>query len=76
MWWHGVGAGAAGGWWIVFPILWLLLLGGLIFVLVWAVRSLPAGHRHEEPIDVLRRRLAAGEISQDEYQATLKVLKG
>lgn len=75
--WHSAGP-AAGGWWIVFPIFWLLfwiVVVGLAAWLIWsAIRQRDRGP--EDPVAVLRRRLAAGEISEQQYSETLKVLKG
>ncbi|TMF00422.1 MAG: SHOCT domain-containing protein [Chloroflexi bacterium] len=68
----------------------LLLVGGLIALVVWAITRqpqhvLPAppyGQQaqpmppHESPLDILARRFAAGEISADEYQKARDLLKG
>lgn len=71
-WWPG-----AGGWWASswpWPgILWvafiLLFWGGLLALLIWAVRSSTAPRRApESALEVLRRRLAAGEITEEEYR--------
>jgi uncharacterized membrane protein len=64
-WWGGYG-------WPWPAVLWLGLIllfwGGLITLLVWAVRSSAAPRRAPEtPLQVLRRRLATGEISEEEY---------
>lgn len=52
----------------------LLFWGGLIVLAVWAIRSFamrpPAitGPPPSTPLEILQRRLAAGEITPDEYQ--------
>jgi putative membrane protein len=67
------------GWWMVFGgIAWLLLIGLIAYVaLVVASRFAVAGDRRESrqrsaarelPIEIARRRYAAGEISREEYQ--------
>lgn len=50
-------------WWIF----WVLIISLLLFS-PWPVR------RRDSAIDVLRRRFAAGEITEDEYRQRLDVL--
>ncbi|HET7467359.1 MAG TPA: SHOCT domain-containing protein [Candidatus Dormibacteraeota bacterium] len=53
----------------------LLFWGGLIALGVWAIRALTAGRTGgNAAIEILRRRLAAGEISQEEFEKTKKAL--
>ncbi len=68
----------------------ILLVGGLIALVVWAITRqpqhvLPAPPygppappmpARESPLDILARRFAAGEISADEYQKARDLLKG
>jgi putative membrane protein len=61
------------------PLLWLLFVvlfwGGLIALLVWAVRSSTAPRRRPDTaMEVLRRRLAAGEITSEEYEHIRQLL--
>jgi uncharacterized cupredoxin-like copper-binding protein len=65
-----------------FGILWLLLLllvvGGLAGALVAGTGSgngSRAGSRTAKPEDILRQRLAAGEIDEDEYRERAEVLR-
>ncbi len=51
--------GMHGAWWIF----WILLIGVIVFV-AWGRR----GQRRETPHDVLQRRLAAGEVTPEEYE--------
>jgi uncharacterized membrane protein len=66
------------GWpWV---LLWLgfavLFWGGLIAILVWAVRSAAAPRRRpDSAMEVLSRRLAAGEISPEEYEHIRRLLE-
>lgn len=54
----------------------LLFWGGLGLVIVLGLRAF-AARRHDEPaMDVLRRRLARGEITQEEFERTRRVLQG
>jgi uncharacterized membrane protein len=78
---HQWSAGAWGsfGWpWLglLWLVIFLLFWGCLLALLIWAVRS-TAGtrHTHDTPSEVLRRRLAAGEISEEEYERIQSVLR-
>lgn len=71
MWYYGWG-----GWeWLWMAAMMVLFWGGLIVLGVWAIRSL-TGTRHagDQALDVLRKRLAAGEISPEDYEKTKKAL--
>ncbi len=50
-------------WWIF----WLVLIGVIVFY-GWGRPSEPRRRRRETPHEVLKRRLANGEISAEEYQ--------
>ena len=72
MYWFG-GMGFFGG------LLMLLFWVGVVLLLVWAVRTVlgtPRSTAHDTPLDILRRRYAAGEISQTEYEQACRVLEG
>jgi uncharacterized membrane protein len=76
MWmWHSAGP-IAGGWWILFPVFWLLFWIVVVGLAVWLIRSAIRGRGPQDPVEVLRRRLAAGEISEQQYSDVLKVLEG
>jgi putative membrane protein len=70
----------AGGW-ILSAFVSALVVALIIFAIVWLIRSqssdapAPAKHQRESARELLDRRLARGEISEDEYrslQATLR----
>jgi len=68
--WHGYYM--VGWWWM--PILGMLLCGGIVALIVWAVRR-PGdsgdGHRSVcdgAAMDYLRERYAKGEISREEFE--------
>ncbi len=69
--WDGPGA-----WWPIFPILWLLVIGGVITTIVLVSRRnrALAGPRAGEAR--LAERFAAGDIDEQEYRQRLAVLKG
>lgn len=69
--WHG------GEWWMmgIGLIFWLVLLGLAVWLIVRATgreRAEPPSGTAEE---VLRRRFAAGEIDDEEYERRLEVLR-
>ncbi len=56
---------------------WGALLVGLVLLIRAAVAtgSVPPGTGGEAPLDVLRRRYAAGEITQEQYEQMRRVLE-
>ena len=64
---HGIGW----GWWLVMSIGTVAFWGLVIYAIVWLVRGQPSQppdqRPRERPEEVLKRRLAEGEISIDEY---------
>ena len=70
----GSGFDGPGAWWPIFPLLWFVLIGGLIFFLIRRGRPQwrNPGYSGES---VLAERYARGEISEQEYRERLSVLK-
>lgn len=65
------------GWsWLWMSGVMVLFWGGLIALAVFAVRAFTGPRGNGQPIDVLRRRLAVGEITQEEFEKTRKALQG
>lgn len=74
MWYYGGGDGWS---WLWAGAALILFLGGAILLGIWAVRSLSSPKRTgDTAIEILRRRLAAGEISPEDFEKTRKVLGG
>jgi len=81
MGWHG-----AGGWWILWPLGWVVFLFLLFGIGRWVCFARPWwgpygggphgywGSRHDPGYAVLRERLARGEIDEDEYNRLKKLL--
>jgi len=71
--WNGDGP----GWWIVFaPLLWILVITGIIFLVRGRRGGPPWGGRSRETgIDVLERRFAEGELSLEQYRERRAVLE-
>ena len=65
------------GWWMLFGgVFWLLLIGALVYLFSNVVdreTETPAG-RSETPLEVAKRRLAAGEISHEDYERIRETL--
>lgn len=78
--WHDGGPGP----WILFlPLLWFLVVAGIVLLLrrfgLCGRRGRGhgpqrGGHSEHSPLSVLGRRFAAGEIDEDEYWRRLSVL--
>jgi putative membrane protein len=66
------------GWmWVVGTLMMLLFWGGLAALIVVAVRAFAGPRGTQESADeILKRRLAAGQITQDEYDKTRQALHG
>lgn len=84
----GFGWGLAGGGWLLL-LFGLLILIGLALLVIWAVRAFSGHERtgagappssqvspHDEAIAIAKRRLAAGEITPEQYQEIMKALGG
>lgn len=76
MGWYG--GGWDGGWMVVMMLGWVALLGFGVWAVVALTRTrqTPPADRsgRESAVDLLDRRLAAGEITPDEYLAVRSVL--
>ncbi len=75
--WH---MGQGWGWWWIVGTVWMVLFWGLVIAgIVWLVRVLteprgaapgsaaPPSATPADPLTLLKRRLAAGEITEEEY---------
>ncbi len=70
MMWYGGGLG-----WLWMTILMVIFWGALIGLAVYAIRVFSRS-RQGDAMDILRRRLAAGEISQEDFEKTKRSLQG
>jgi putative membrane protein len=65
------------GWsWLWMAAMMVLFSGGIIAVAIFFVRAIPGPRGGDQATDVLRRRLAAGEISSEEFEKIRKALQG
>jgi len=77
---HYYGPGYFGGWWIVMMIgmvvFWGLIIAGLVLLIRYLAAQTPARAVPGTPVDILNRRLAAGEISTEEYENLRRKIEG
>jgi len=65
------------GWnWLWMAPVIVLFSGVIIALAVFAFRSFTGGDGNDPAMDVLRRRFASGEITQDEFEKTRRALQG
>ena len=70
-WWNGAGWPWALLWLLGVALFW----GGLFALLVWAIRSSTAPRRRPDTaMETLRRRLAAGEITEEEFERIRRLI--
>ncbi|HVD02023.1 MAG TPA: SHOCT domain-containing protein, partial [Candidatus Dormibacteraeota bacterium] len=73
MWYRGYGQ----GWPWAGALVMLAFWAGFFILAGWIVRTYARPHPHSERgLDTLRRRLASGEITLEEFERTRKVLQG
>jgi putative membrane protein len=70
---------------ILYGLFWLAVLGGIIWLVVWAIGRSSSGRMNNSPMndrtatgssakDIAQMRYARGEISREEYQQLLEDL--
>jgi putative membrane protein len=64
-----------GGSWLLMATMMVLFWGGIIVLAIWAIRAFSGSKQTGDlAMETLRRRLASGELSQEEFEKTKKVL--
>lgn len=71
MWmFNGYGMGAGG--WLLMAAVWILMIGLVVFAIVRVFpahrEQQPLAEREEQPVEILRRRLASGEIDVETFE--------
>ena len=81
-WMHG-GWGWGWGWMSLMMAMMVLFWGAVIVGIVWLIRGTGSPPRareqdvsRETPVEILDRRFAEGEISEEDYRARREVLAG
>lgn len=72
---YGYGMPWFGG--IAMMIFWVIVLGAIVWVAIAVSRNAgqnQAAPRSETPLDVLRRRFAAGEINKEQFEEMKRAL--
>lgn len=65
------------GWsWLLMAATMLLFWGGVAALIVFAIRAFTGPRSADQAMHTLRRRLASGEITQEEFEKTRRVLQG
>lgn len=67
-----------GGMGFIGMIFWIIILGLLfygVYILIAKASEKPKGVRSDDSLQILKKRLAQGEINEDEYEKLKKVLK-
>jgi putative membrane protein len=54
--------------------IWMVIWIAALLVIVWLLVAGGANAPHERPLDILRRRYAAGEISEEEFRHARDIL--
>ncbi len=62
--------------WLWMTAMMVLFWGGIIALAVFMIRSLTGPKSNDQAMDVLRRRFATGEITQEEFEKTRTALQG
>lgn len=63
--------------WLLMAAMMILFWGGVAVLIVFLVRATTRPRTGgDQALDVLRRRLASGEITQEEYEKTRRILQG
>jgi putative membrane protein len=66
------------GWWMAFGGIWMVLFwGGIIALIVWAIKKLTErgnSTRRQSPLNLARERYARGEMSREEFEQIKKDL--
>jgi putative membrane protein len=65
-----------GGNWLWMAGMMVVFWGGIIVLAVFAIRAFNAPKSNDPAMDILRHRLAGGEITQEEFEKTRKALQG
>lgn len=55
-------------WWVLFALF-------LVWIISATLRGPRRFHREQSPLDILKKRLARGEISKEEYEEKKKILE-
>ena len=61
--------------WLLMAAMMFLFWGGIATLIVLAVRAVTGPRASDQAMDILRRRLGSGEISEEEFEKTRTLLQ-
>jgi uncharacterized membrane protein len=61
--------------WVWMAGMMVVVMGAIIVLAVLAIRTFASPKSGDQAVELLRRRLAGGEITQDEFEKTRKALQ-
>lgn len=68
--------GGSGPWWILFPLLWIVLIGAVVWLVARDRRRQPSSSSpSQRATEILASRYARGEIDTDEYHRRLDEIR-
>ncbi len=69
-WWYGAGWGWMAMGWVMMVVLWALAVVGVVALVraMDARRTTGESTRADAPIEILRRRYAAGELTKEQFE--------
>jgi putative membrane protein len=71
----GMGYGGFGLGWIFMILFWALVILGIVYLLKSIFGSASSTEKKETALDILKKRYASGEISEDEYNKKYLAIK-
>lgn len=71
MWWYGNDPVS----WVWMALMMVVFWGAVVALVVFAIRSFRPQQGGDAAMDTLRRRLASGEISQEDFDKTKRTLQ-
>ncbi|MGH8945470.1 MAG: SHOCT domain-containing protein [Acidimicrobiia bacterium] len=75
-WGPGWAPGGGGPWWLVFPLLWIVLIGTVIWLIARDRRRQPSSvSPSQRATEILASRYARGEIDTEEYHQRLDEIR-
>lgn len=76
MHWGGDFGMGFGGSWIFMMLFWVLVILGVVYLVkILLSGASPGGKRSESAQEVLKKRFAKGEISKEEFEEAMEILK-
>ncbi|HWO71959.1 MAG TPA: SHOCT domain-containing protein [Dehalococcoidia bacterium] len=65
------------GWWMLIGSLWFVAFWvTIIYLIIWAINRIGERRTDETPLEILRRRYARGELSEEQFEKMRRDLGG